>query len=804
MTLILMASLLGLAAAAPATAGSPTPLPAESTPELEPNDAVATATPILNGVKIRGDVAPAGDIDWYRVQGAAGSRLYAAIVLSPSAAADPTLTLFKDDAVTVIETDRDDGTYTAWSPVIAGARLPTTGTYYLRVTSGMLAINYDLYVHTRSGAPVTEVEPNEIAAPQALGAALYVTGNHSVPSDVDAFSIDVHEGDTLFASLDLDPERDGTEWNGRLAMGPFAGVYQTVDDVGLSDFDAEADFATVRSDGTITLVVDAAGTETGTYTLSVLRLEASHPDCISYPGSGPLLIDDVAETQSPLTVPQNFVIGRMAVKLSFTHDRLPDVDAVLRSPSGTAVPLLMDTGTAGAPSIVNVVIDSEAALPVSQGSTIVADRMLRYDPRVVEKPLLGTASAGTWTLSMFDDGPGFTGVLNTWYLVLCEEAAAPALPPEVLFETDFEADDGGFTHTGTQDEWERGTPTFAPIQTCASGTTCWVTDLDNTYNASSDQSLWSPPIDLTNVAPPVTLSYAQKFDIESFLYDRYTVQARAVGGSETLALFAHENLSMFHTVGATATTVSVPDGWRTLTADLTPLIGQTVQLRWRLRSDPSVQRPGVAIDDVSVHANPGLACSSMTMKLREDRARSALAACSNGLAPYDVTIDAPPARGVATGGAAVGYAGRKNFNGTDAFTTLVRDSVGVTKPMSVAVAVKPINDAPRFRRGPDQAVPESAGRQSVRRWARKIAPGPRNEASQQVTFKTRVTGRKGGIRFAWPPSVSPDGRLRYTVAKGSVGVATIAVWAVDDGPRRKPNVNRSAEKIFTIRSKPAT
>jgi hypothetical protein len=52
-------------------------------------------------------------------------------------------------------------------------------------------------------------------------------------------------------------------------------------------------------------------------------------------------------------------------------------------------------------------------------------------------------------------------------------------------------------------DWQRGLPSFAPITTCHRGTICWVTDLDSTYNASSDQNLRASAANTTEApAPP--------------------------------------------------------------------------------------------------------------------------------------------------------------------------------------------------------------------------------------------------------------------------------------------------------------
>ena len=112
----------------------------------------------------------------------------------------------------------------------------------------------------------------------------------------------------------------------------------------------------------------------------------------------------------------------------------------------------------------------------------------------------GQQAQGTWTLTIRDDAADDGGTLNSWSLIVVEEPPLPAGTPRTIFSTDFEADDGGFTHSGTEDEWEWGTPAFAPITTANSGVNAWKTDLDNTYDANSSQDLFSPDIDLTGVS----------------------------------------------------------------------------------------------------------------------------------------------------------------------------------------------------------------------------------------------------------------------------------------------------------------
>ena len=160
-------------------------------------------------------LASAGaDDDWYSfTTTVASSKIYAAVVTSCSAAAAPTAfwTLIASDGTTVLETDHQDGSFGASSSSIAGTTLAAAGTYYLRVTNFSTTAPiapYDLYFAVRSGAPTAETEPNNNGTPQALPVSQYVSGVIDPVGDTDTFTFTANAGDTVFISLDLDPERD--------------------------------------------------------------------------------------------------------------------------------------------------------------------------------------------------------------------------------------------------------------------------------------------------------------------------------------------------------------------------------------------------------------------------------------------------------------------------------------------------------------------------------------------------------------------------------------------------------------------
>ncbi|MGD9419931.1 MAG: Ig-like domain-containing protein [Verrucomicrobiota bacterium JB025] len=95
---------------------------------------------------------------------------------------------------------------------------------------------------------------------------------------------------------------------------------------------------------------------------------------------------------------------------------------------------------------------------------------------------------------------------------------------EPLFETDFETDNGGFTATGTNDEWEYGMPNsdnnYAVALDSSNSTNCWGTNLGDGstdmgfIDDTADSILRSPDIDLTAVTDAV-LEFSAAYDTTS-------------------------------------------------------------------------------------------------------------------------------------------------------------------------------------------------------------------------------------------------------------------------------------------------
>jgi subtilisin-like proprotein convertase family protein len=608
--------------------------PAIPSSESEPNGTTATASTIASGGRVRANLFPSGDVDFYKFTAAAGDRVYAAIMTSGSAgnSTDSQLTLLASDGTTVVEFDDDNGSFASLSSSIAGASIPSSGTYYLKVND-FTAVTaseryYDLYLQLRSGAPVPEVESNDTPAtanPLPAGGVVSGARNPASPTEQDWYSMTLNAGDTVYLSLDLDPERDGTTWNGRLGFALFgdaANQILPIDDPGTGDvtpnpnIPSEAFYMTVKNAGTYYAFVDSAsgavGGPTATYNLNVTVVPAATRSCTQYTST------DVPKTIGPgtglvsstITVPGNPRIAHAAVSVNLNHAVMADIDAHLRSPAGNNNGLFSDIGstTTGGQTVMDVVFDQEAAIPPS--FTALSPLMLQPELNYRLSWLDGEQAGGTWTLDLYDDTAGANGgTLTGWSLNLCEPPAEG--PTSTIFSTDFESGAAGFTHSGTADEWELGLPAtvatttpnpVADFSTCASGTNCWKTDLDNTYNVSSSQDLLSPSIDLTAKTGTIYASWEQRYQMESANFDHMSVSVEEVGNpSNSRPLYTWLDGTMTDVPGNPVLNIGASAGWGRQRADISDFAGKNIQLRFHLDSDTTVQFAGLGIDDVSVY-----------------------------------------------------------------------------------------------------------------------------------------------------------------------------------------------------------
>ena len=539
--------------------------------EVEPNDTSASATPLggTNVVRI-GYISPNADVDYWSFTASVGSRVYVATMTAATATGasnDTIIDLIASDGVTVLESDDQDGFFSGSASSIAGTVIPSTGTYFIRVR-GFAVSNqirpYHLHFRLQTGAAALEVEPNDtIPTAQPSPPATRIAGLVASAADPDFYSFALNAGDTVYLALDADPERDAIDTTVRLGVGLFgdgAGSMVVFDDPGGAGPDSEAVFMTVKSAGTYYASVTA--TAAGSYELSVSVLPATPQgtNCTTYTSIDvPKAISDLGTTTSTITVPGHPRIADLDVSIQLNHSLMTDIDAHLRSPQGNDNGLFTDIGNSMQTQM-DLIVDDEAAIPFGFAATA-RGVVFQPEPSYRLSWFDGEDAGGVWALDLRDDLGTNLGTLTGWSLTICEPLPICAGTPVTLYQSDFESGAGGFTHAGTADEWERGLPAFAPITSCHSGVSCWKTDLDNTYNATSSQDLTSPTISLSGVSGPITASWAQRYQMESASFDHAFVEVHEVPSANPRRLFEWLDATMTDAVGNPPATINASAGW---------------------------------------------------------------------------------------------------------------------------------------------------------------------------------------------------------------------------------------------------
>jgi transglutaminase-like putative cysteine protease len=180
------------------------------------------------------------------------------------------------------------------------------------------------------------------------------------------------------------------------------------------------------------------------------------------------------------------------------------------------------------------------------------------------------------------------------YLVI--ETATPA----TIFFDDFESGSGGWTHGGTHDEWECGWPATGPDRP-HSGAHCWGTDLDGLYENEAENWLCSPPIDLSGLCSGQLSFWIWNWvqdESQGFVYDPLWMSVITAGDTR-------EYLCSY--MGGVNDDPLIPDvgGWTKMALDLTPYVGDTLQLCFHFESDLEEVQYGAYIDDVHVLGRTG-------------------------------------------------------------------------------------------------------------------------------------------------------------------------------------------------------
>ncbi|MFI4914901.1 MAG: hypothetical protein ACIAS6_00160 [Phycisphaerales bacterium JB060] len=183
---------------------------------------------------------------------------------------------------------------------------------------------------------------------------------------------------------------------------------------------------------------------------------------------------------------------------------------------------------------------------------------------------------------------------NVMTVVALAGAASMAAAQTTVYSSDFEADGGGWTASGVNGDWERGSPTGVTGTSLGgsggaeptggfSGDFVWGTVIGGLHGVGSDEQL-SQNFDFSGLTD-VTLNFQEWILTGSSTFDMASV---IVNGDE---LYLSDGDS--------------GEAWRAVNLDLSAYDGlSSVDITFNFTSTTVVERMGWYVDDVSIRAIP--------------------------------------------------------------------------------------------------------------------------------------------------------------------------------------------------------
>jgi hypothetical protein len=248
-------------------------------------------------------------------------------------------------------------------------------------------------------------------------------------------------------------------------------------------------------------------------------------------------------------------------------------------------------------------VEAEATDNTARLASVVLVAQRPSDGMVVERAM--ERVSGSLFRTYWSPGPLSLGDLLSYRVEARDASAAgnaaawPGIDQWATFRiregqfTDLEATDGGFLPTG---DWEWGIPD-AGWTTARSGQRVWATRLAGRYSDNTVSDLTGPVWDLAGW-DRAALEFWHRYDTEAG-YDGGQIQASTDGGQTWRILvprggYPQTQLPVFDGPGYTGSS----GGWVWVEVALDAYLGRSVQVRWRLASDPYVNDEGWALDDI--------------------------------------------------------------------------------------------------------------------------------------------------------------------------------------------------------------
>ncbi|MEM6262635.1 MAG: PKD domain-containing protein [Bacteroidota bacterium] len=177
---------------------------------------------------------------------------------------------------------------------------------------------------------------------------------------------------------------------------------------------------------------------------------------------------------------------------------------------------------------------------------------------------------------------------------------------EFPYREGFEKSSGGWLPGGTNSSWEWGVPQGSVINQAAERQSAWVTNLSGNYNNNESSILESPCFDFTELTADPVLSFAFTYDLEACCdqaWIEYSLDAgehwQKLGSSST-------GFEGWYNDGANQWWDGKSNSWNQSAHPLTGLAGHVVRLRFVVRTDPSIAKEGLGIDEVQIRMETDL------------------------------------------------------------------------------------------------------------------------------------------------------------------------------------------------------
>ena len=171
------------------------------------------------------------------------------------------------------------------------------------------------------------------------------------------------------------------------------------------------------------------------------------------------------------------------------------------------------------------------------------------------------------------------------------------------YTEDFESNNGYWSLGGTNSSWQWGVPSGTVINSAASGTHAWVTNLSGNYNNDESSYILSPCFDFTSLLQPIL---ALKINFSSDDYDGALIQSSTDNGTSWQTIGSYGDPNNWYNFSNTPPLWSGnSNGWLFAKHDIASLAGQpSVKFRVYFLSNSTTVAEGFAMDDFQIMESP--------------------------------------------------------------------------------------------------------------------------------------------------------------------------------------------------------